>query len=82
MIDECYDMELYEWKKIDTTNEAQKECVNQMFEDHKPFEGEYLLDARCFKWSNPACAWDLLNFVSFKQIVLLLPVDFAMSIFE
>lgn len=49
VIDECYDMELYEWKKVDITDEAQKECVNQMIEDHEPFEGEALLDAKCFK---------------------------------
>lgn len=49
VIDECYDMELYEWKKVDITDEAQKERVNQMIEDHEPFEGEALLDAKCFK---------------------------------
>ncbi|XP_065881696.1 elongation factor 1-gamma-like [Euphorbia lathyris] len=49
IIDECYDMELYEWKKADITDEAQKERVNQMIEDHEPFEGEDLLDAKCFK---------------------------------
>ncbi|KAJ0026184.1 hypothetical protein Pint_07472 [Pistacia integerrima] len=49
VIDECYDMELYEWKKVDITDEAQKERVNQMIEDQEPFEGEALLDAKCFK---------------------------------
>lgn len=49
VIDECYDMELYEWKKVDISDEAQKERVNQMIEDHEPFEGEALLDAKCFK---------------------------------
>ncbi|XP_031270100.1 elongation factor 1-gamma [Pistacia vera] len=49
VIDECYDMELYEWKKVDITVEAQKERVNQMIEDQEPFEGEALLDAKCFK---------------------------------
>ncbi|PSS31865.1 Elongation factor 1-gamma like, partial [Actinidia chinensis var. chinensis] len=49
VIDECYDMELYEWKKVDITDEAKKERVNQMIEDHEPFEGEALLDAKCFK---------------------------------
>ncbi|GAB4839510.1 hypothetical protein Ancab_029036 [Ancistrocladus abbreviatus] len=49
VIDECYDMELYEWTKADITDEAQKERVNQMIEDHEPFEGEALLDAKCFK---------------------------------
>ncbi|KAJ8769858.1 hypothetical protein K2173_008940 [Erythroxylum novogranatense] len=49
VIDECYDMELYEWKKVDISDEAQKERVNQMIEDHEPFEEEALLDAKCFK---------------------------------
>ncbi|XP_050942758.1 elongation factor 1-gamma-like [Cucumis melo] len=49
VLDECYDMELYEWKKVDISDEAQKERVNQMIEDQEPFEGEALLDAKCFK---------------------------------
>lgn len=49
VIDECYDMELYDWKKVDINDEEQKEHVNQMIEDHEPFEGEPLLDAKCFK---------------------------------
>lgn len=49
VLDECYDMELYEWKKVDINDEAQKERVNQMIEDNEPFEGEALLDAKCFK---------------------------------
>ncbi|XP_065870667.1 elongation factor 1-gamma-like [Euphorbia lathyris] len=49
VIDECYDMELYEWTKVDLSDEAQKERVNQMIEDFEPFEGESLLDAKCFK---------------------------------
>ncbi|CAL0309602.1 unnamed protein product [Lupinus luteus] len=49
VIDECYDMELYEWTKVDISDEAQKERVNQMIEDYEPFEGETLLDAKCFK---------------------------------
>lgn len=49
VIDECYDMELYEWSKVDISNEAQKERANQMIEDYEPFEGEALLDAKCFK---------------------------------
>ncbi|KAH7835410.1 hypothetical protein Vadar_025937 [Vaccinium darrowii] len=49
IMDECYDMELYDWKKVDITDEDQKERVNQMIEDQEPFEGEALLDAKCFK---------------------------------
>lgn len=49
VLDECYDMELYEWRQVDTTDEAQKERVSQMIEDYEPFEGESLLDAKCFK---------------------------------
>lgn len=29
VLDECYDMELYEWKKVDINDEAQKERVNK-----------------------------------------------------
>ena len=50
VIDECYDMELYEWTKVDISDETQKERVSQMIEDYEPFEGEPLLDAKCFKW--------------------------------
>ncbi|XP_022949688.1 elongation factor 1-gamma-like [Cucurbita moschata] len=49
VVDECYDMELYEWRKVEISDEAQKERVNQMIEDKEPFEGEALLDAKCFK---------------------------------
>jgi len=61
VIDECYDMELYEWTKVDISDEAQKERASQMIEDCEPFEGEALLDAKCFKWSNlyllRSCFW-------------------------
>ncbi|KAL3845679.1 hypothetical protein ACJIZ3_003082 [Penstemon smallii] len=49
VMDECYDMELYEWTKVDINDEAQKERASQMIEDAEPFEGEALLDAKCFK---------------------------------
>jgi elongation factor 1-gamma len=49
IIDECYDVELYNWSKVDSTDEDQKELVNQMIGDHEPFEGKALLDAKCFK---------------------------------
>ena len=49
VFDECYDMELYEWKKVDITDEEQKERVSQMIEDCEPFEGQPLLDTKCFK---------------------------------
>ncbi|KAF8110081.1 hypothetical protein N665_0088s0092 [Sinapis alba] len=49
IMDEVYDMELYEWTKVDISDEAQKERVSQMIEDAEPFEGEALLDAKCFK---------------------------------
>ncbi|PON48744.1 S-crystallin [Parasponia andersonii] len=42
-----FDMELYDWNKVDLSDEAQKEPVNQMIEDAEPFEGEALLDAKC-----------------------------------
>ncbi|KAI3971299.1 hypothetical protein MKX01_008143 [Papaver californicum] len=49
IIDEWYDMELYEWTKVGIADENQKEKVNQMIEDQEPFVGEALLDAKCFK---------------------------------
>ncbi|XP_047324660.1 elongation factor 1-gamma-like [Impatiens glandulifera] len=49
VLEECYDMELYEWTKVDISDPAQKERVSQMIEDQEPFEGEPLLDAKCFK---------------------------------
>ncbi|XP_068636439.1 elongation factor 1-gamma-like [Aristolochia californica] len=49
VLDECYDMELYDWRKVDLSDEEQKERVNAMIEDQEPFEGEPLLDAKCFK---------------------------------
>ncbi|KAF9601538.1 hypothetical protein IFM89_020366 [Coptis chinensis] len=49
VMDECYDMELYEWTKVDISDETREERVSQMIEDQEPFEGEALLDAKCFK---------------------------------
>ncbi|GAA0164407.1 hypothetical protein LIER_20057 [Lithospermum erythrorhizon] len=49
IMDEVYDMELYDWKEADINDEEQKELVSQMIEDHEPFYGEALLDAKCFK---------------------------------
>ncbi|MCH98410.1 elongation factor 1-gamma-like [Trifolium medium] len=40
LFDECYDMKLYEWTKVDISDEAQKVRVNQMIEDCEDFEGE------------------------------------------
>jgi elongation factor 1-gamma len=48
-MDEVYDIELYEWTKVDLSDKAQKEHVNAMIEDQEPFEGEALLDAKFFK---------------------------------
>ncbi|KAL4654977.1 hypothetical protein ACB092_01G418900 [Castanea dentata] len=36
VLDESYDMKLYEWKKVDCTDEEQKERVSQMIEDYEP----------------------------------------------
>jgi elongation factor 1-gamma len=49
VMDEVYDMELYEWTKADISDPAQKERVEAMIEDLEPFEGQALLDAKCFK---------------------------------
>ncbi|PNX83048.1 elongation factor 1-gamma-like protein, partial [Trifolium pratense] len=40
LFDECYDMKLYEWTKVDIFDEAQKARVNQIIEDCEDFEGE------------------------------------------
>ena len=31
--------------------------VSQMIEDYEPFEGQPLLDAKCFKWMTPVSPW-------------------------
>lgn len=49
VMEEVKDMELYEWTKVDISDEAHKERVNAMIEDLEPFEGETLLDAKCFQ---------------------------------
>ena len=49
VLDECYNIELYDWKKVDIIDEDRKERVNQMIEGHEPFEGKPLFDAKCFK---------------------------------
>jgi elongation factor 1-gamma len=49
VMDEVYDMELYEWTKADISDPAQKARVEAMIEDLEPFEGQALLDAKCFK---------------------------------
>ncbi|KAG6544194.1 hypothetical protein Mapa_014394 [Marchantia paleacea] len=47
--DECYDMDLYEWTKVDISDAAQKERVSAMFEEPDLIDGEKLLEAKCFK---------------------------------
>ncbi|KAJ7555369.1 hypothetical protein O6H91_05G034200 [Diphasiastrum complanatum] len=47
--DECYDVELYDWLKVDIADEIQKERVNAYFEEPDDVEGEKLLEAKCFK---------------------------------
>ncbi|KAI5066271.1 hypothetical protein GOP47_0018895 [Adiantum capillus-veneris] len=49
VLDECYDVELYEWTKVDIADEAQKERVNAYLEEPDEFDGEKLLEAKCFK---------------------------------
>ena len=49
VLEECYDAELYEWTKVDITDEAQKERVNAYFEEPDEYDGEKLLEAKCFK---------------------------------
>ncbi|KAJ6389795.1 hypothetical protein OIU77_028005 [Salix suchowensis] len=66
IIDECYDMELYEWTKVDISDEAQKERVSQMIEDHEPFEGDALLDA------NESLFSGILSFLPLMTRVLVL----------
>ncbi|PRQ56754.1 putative translation elongation factor EF1B, gamma chain [Rosa chinensis] len=40
---------LFLGQEVDITDEDQKKRVNQMIEDHEPFEGEAFLDAKCFE---------------------------------
>ena len=49
VMDEVYDMELYQWTKADISDPAQKARVEAMIEDLEPFEGQALLVAKCFK---------------------------------
>jgi elongation factor 1-gamma len=49
VLEECYDAELYEWTKVDITNEEQKALVNAYFEEPDTILGEKLLEAKCFK---------------------------------
>lgn len=49
VLDECYDVELYDWTKVDLADETQKERVNAYFEEPDEIEGEKLLEAKCFK---------------------------------
>jgi len=49
VLEECYDAELYEWTKVDITNEEQKALVNAYFEEPDTIQGEKLLEAKCFK---------------------------------
>ncbi|CAM0910230.1 unnamed protein product [Alopecurus aequalis] len=41
--------EVYECNKVGICDEVQKEHVDSMIEDLEPFEGQALLDAKCFK---------------------------------
>ncbi|KAJ7521310.1 hypothetical protein O6H91_19G047500 [Diphasiastrum complanatum] len=47
--DECYDIELYDWIKVNISDEVQKERVNAYFEEPDEIGGEKLLEAKCFK---------------------------------
>ncbi|CAI5464954.1 unnamed protein product [Closterium sp. Yama58-4] len=49
VLDECYDCELYEWTKVDLSDEAQKERVSQYFEEPDEIDGLVLQEAKCFK---------------------------------
>ncbi|KAH7373637.1 hypothetical protein KP509_17G066200 [Ceratopteris richardii] len=49
VLDECYDVELYEWTKVDVNDPLQKERVNAYFEEPDEFDGQKLLEAKCFK---------------------------------
>jgi elongation factor 1-gamma len=48
-LEECYDAEIYEWTKVDITNEEQKVLVNAYFKKLDTIQGEKLLEAKCFK---------------------------------
>lgn len=50
VMEECYDAELYDWKKVDINDDAQKALVNAYFEEPDTIQGDKLLEAKCFKW--------------------------------
>lgn len=47
--EECYDAELYEWTKVDVSDEAQKQLVNDYFEEPDEISGLKVLEVKCFK---------------------------------
>eukprot|EP00271_Cylindrocystis_brebissonii_P007679 TRINITY_DN2127_c0_g1_i1.p1 TRINITY_DN2127_c0_g1~~TRINITY_DN2127_c0_g1_i1.p1 ORF type:complete len:464 (-),score=112.20 TRINITY_DN2127_c0_g1_i1:1035-2378(-) len=47
--DECYDLELYDWKQADITDPAQKDLVSDYFEEPDIIGGLPLVEAKCFK---------------------------------
>ncbi|KAG9136689.1 hypothetical protein Leryth_004484 [Lithospermum erythrorhizon] len=69
IMDEVYDMELYDWKEADINDEEQKELVNQMIEDHEPFEGQALLDAKCFNENGGVLIKETDNFKTFATVL-------------
>ncbi|MCO5564491.1 hypothetical protein L7F22_018152 [Adiantum nelumboides] len=46
VLDKCYDVELYEWAKVDIIDSAQKKRVNAYLEERDEFNGEKLLGPR------------------------------------
>lgn len=49
MVEECYDVELYEWKKADPTDPEQKKLIEDMLVEEDVVAGMELVEAKVFK---------------------------------
>jgi elongation factor 1-gamma len=49
VLDESYDMELYDWKKVDISDNKQKERVNDLLEEPDLIDGKKVVEVKCFK---------------------------------
>ncbi|KAK9836681.1 hypothetical protein WJX74_005908 [Apatococcus lobatus] len=49
MLDECYDMELYDWRKADLSDEAQKARLEDMISEEAKIDGLEHVECKVFK---------------------------------
>eukprot|EP00243_Klebsormidium_subtile_P004216 TRINITY_DN18033_c0_g1_i1.p1 TRINITY_DN18033_c0_g1~~TRINITY_DN18033_c0_g1_i1.p1 ORF type:complete len:419 (+),score=154.60 TRINITY_DN18033_c0_g1_i1:161-1417(+) len=49
VLDESYDMELYDWAKVDVNDTKQKERVNDLLEEPDTIDGKTVVEVKCFK---------------------------------